>query len=240
VLLWFAVSAVPSIVGAIVSSPTRVALWILALAIDYTGTILFYPAPWTGPMRLQWPVVPEHSAERYRQFFIIALGELVLIAGTTYGGNYFGYGGRTAAFVVSFISTVLLWQIYTHRTGDMLPGAIATASDPYRVIRRALDPHLLMVVGILSISAGYELVIQHPFRAHRPGLANRHARWTCAVHRRPCPIRTCGLCPGLLGSGDRAARVGRARTGDAFRCTAGGRHHGHGSPVGHRHHRGSP
>lgn len=164
VLLWFAVSAVPWIVGAIVSSPTRVALWILALAIDYTGTILFYPAPWTGPMRRQWPVVPEHSAERYRQFFIIALGELVLIAGTTYGGNYFGgYGGHTAAFVVSFINTVLLWQIYTHRAGDALPGAIATASHPYRTIGRVLEAHLLMVVGVLAISAGYELVIQHPF-----------------------------------------------------------------------------
>jgi low temperature requirement protein LtrA len=58
---------------------------------------------------------------------------------------------------------VLLWQIYTHRAGEALPGAIAAASDPHRIIRRALAAHLLMVVGVLAISAGYELVIQHPF-----------------------------------------------------------------------------
>jgi low temperature requirement protein LtrA len=163
VLLWFAVSAVPWIIGAILQEGPRVALWTLAIAIEYTGVMLLYPAPWTGPTRSGWPVVAEYLSERYRQFFIIALGELILLAGITYSSKYYGAtGGHSVAFLVSFATTVLLWRIYTYRAGELLPTAIAAAPNPGRVVRRALVAHLLMVVGILAISVGYGLVIEHP------------------------------------------------------------------------------
>lgn len=165
ILLWFAVSAVPWIVGAVLpETAIRGALWALALAIDYTADMLFYPTPWRiNRMRTLWPFKPEHMAERFRQFFIIALGELILIAGTTYGTRYFGgYGSHTVAFVVAFITTVLIWRIYTCRAGEVLPTAVATAPNSDRLIRQALMAHLLMAVGIVAASAGYGLVIEHP------------------------------------------------------------------------------
>ena len=91
VLLWFGASAIPWIVGAILPvSPSRVALWTLAVVIDLTGAMLLWPAPWTS-MRRPWPVSSEYLSERYRQFFVIALGELILIGGITL--EFRGAGG---------------------------------------------------------------------------------------------------------------------------------------------------
>jgi low temperature requirement protein LtrA len=161
--LWFAVSAVPWIVGAIFpESLARGVLWTLALAIDYTGAMLLWPAPWVRRTPSQWPVVAEYLSERYRQFFIIALGELILVAGITYGAHYFAGGGATAAFVVAFATTALLWRIYIYRAGELLSAAIAAAPEPGRLVRRALLAHLLMVAGTVAIAVGYELVIAHP------------------------------------------------------------------------------
>jgi low temperature requirement protein LtrA len=161
VLLWFSVSALPWIIGAILPESLRGALWTLAIAIDYTGAMLLWPAPWG--VRPRWPVSAEYLSERYRQVFIIALGELIVIAGVTYSPKYLtSHGGHTAAFVVSVATTALLERIYTYRAGELLPAAIAAAADPVRLVRRALLAHLLMVIGALAISAGYGLVIEHP------------------------------------------------------------------------------
>jgi low temperature requirement protein LtrA len=103
--------------------------------------------------------VAEYLSERYRQFFIIALGELILVAGVDYSSKYHGaIGGHSAAFVVSFASTVLLWRIYTYRAGELLPTAIAAASNPGRTVRRALIAHLLMVVGVVKASRSIERI----------------------------------------------------------------------------------
>jgi low temperature requirement protein LtrA len=163
VLCWFAVSAVLWIAGALVSDGTaRGVLWTLALVVDYTGAGLRWPTPGLGRAPAELPVVPEHFGERYRLFFIIALGGLILTTGVTYSGGGLG-ADRTAAFVVSFATTVLLWRIYIYRAGERLPAAIAAAPDPGRLAGLSSFAHVLMVVGIVAIASGYELVIEHPF-----------------------------------------------------------------------------
>ncbi|MEH0844489.1 low temperature requirement protein A [Micromonospora sp. CPCC 205711] len=162
VLFWFGVSAVPWIAGALAHETARGALWALAVTVDYLAGVLRYPTPGLGrPPSSEWPIVPEHLAERYRQLFIIALGELILVAGSTLWGTGFA-PDRTAAAVVSFFTTVLLWRIYIYRAGELLPAAIAAAPDPDRVARSALVAHLPMVAGVVLTAVGVELVIAHP------------------------------------------------------------------------------
>ncbi|MFY1674097.1 low temperature requirement protein A [Plantactinospora sp. WMMB334] len=163
VLLWFTVSAVPWIAGAVLPGPARGLLWTLAIAIDCTAVLLFYPAPWTLPAPRQWPVLAEYMSERYRQFFIIALGELILTTGSAYSDTSFRQGGAAAAFAVSFATTVLLFRVYLFRAGQLLPEAITAASEPARLIREVFLAHILMVTGIVTIAVSYELVIKHPF-----------------------------------------------------------------------------
>jgi len=49
----------------------------------------------------------EHLSERYRQFFIIALGELILVTGLALSSSGFALDG-VAAFAASIATTVLL------------------------------------------------------------------------------------------------------------------------------------
>jgi low temperature requirement protein LtrA len=162
VLFWFVLSAVPWVAGALAHGTARGVLWTLAVAVDYTAGGIRYPTPKLGRSpTAEWPIEAEHLSERYRQFFIIALGELILVMGLEYGGSGLG-GGRTAAFVVSFVTTVLLWRIYIYRAGELLPAAITAAPDPDRLARSALFAHLLMVAGIVAIAVGFKVAIVHP------------------------------------------------------------------------------
>jgi len=173
VLLWFAVSAVLWIIGAMLPPGPRSVLWALAVAVEYTGAMLLYPAPWRGRApTAPWPVAAEYVSERYRQFFIIALGELILVTGATYSDIF--SEESSVAFVVSFATTALVWRIYSYGAGERLPAAIAASTVPSGLVRSALLAHLLMVAGIVATAVGYELVIEHP-------LEDTHAAWTIVI-----------------------------------------------------------
>jgi low temperature requirement protein LtrA len=160
VLFWFTLSAVPWIAGGVVpGAGRREALWTLALTIDYGAVALGVPAPRLGRQTAtEVPVEPEHLSERYRQFFIVALGELILITGIGYGSKNFE-ADRTAALLVSFATVVLIWRIYIYRAGELLPATLRASRHPARVAQLTAFSHLLMVVGIVAIATGDDLVI---------------------------------------------------------------------------------
>ncbi|WP_245718773.1 low temperature requirement protein A [Micromonospora rhizosphaerae] len=163
VLFWYGMSAVPWIAGALAPGAVpRAALWTLALAIDYGGIALGQPTPRLGRQpAAELPVVVEHLSERYRQFFIVALGEPILITGITYSGSNFE-ADRTTALLVSFATIVLIWRIYIYRAGELLPAAMRASRHPARLAGLTAFAHLLMVIGIVAIATGNDLVIAHP------------------------------------------------------------------------------
>jgi low temperature requirement protein LtrA len=109
----------------------------------------------------EFAISGEFLAERQRQCFIIALGELILVTGLTVTSSGFG-ADHVAAVVVAFAATVLLWRIYIYRAGDVLGAAVAAAPDPFRVGVSVLYAHSVMIAGLVAISVGDELVIRHP------------------------------------------------------------------------------
>ncbi|WP_192579659.1 low temperature requirement protein A [Micromonospora sp. AMSO31t] len=159
---WALISAVPWIAGAFTSSGARVALWSLAVSLDYIAGVLDYPTPRLGRAGFRaHPIQEHHLTERYRQLLIIALGETILISGiqiSPYGLER----DRAAALLVSFAITVLLWQIYFYRAGELLAVAIASAQSPAYVGRLASYAHLIMVTGVGLSAVGDELIISHP------------------------------------------------------------------------------
>ena len=137
-------------------------LWAVAVAVDYAAFVLGLPTPGLGRARpAEFAVSGEFLAERQRQFFIIALGELILVSGLAFTSGGFG-ADRKAAVVVAFATTVLLWRIYIYRAGEVLGAALVAAVDPLRVAVPALYAHPVMVAGVVAISVGDELVIRHP------------------------------------------------------------------------------
>ncbi|TDC35951.1 low temperature requirement protein A [Micromonospora sp. 15K316] len=168
VLFWHCVAAVPLIVGAF-THVARDVLWASAVGLECAALALGLPTPRLGRayMRPEFAISGEHLAERYRQLFIVGLGELILVTGLTFSGSEFG-SGRIAAVVVAFATTALLWRIYIHRAGSLLAVAIGAASDPVRASIWALYSHLLMVAGIVPSAIAVELVIAHPFGDVQP------------------------------------------------------------------------
>jgi low temperature requirement protein LtrA len=172
-LVWFGVSAVPWIAGALAQHSARAVLWTLAVAVDATANPLRLPVPGLGRASTwEFAVTGGHLAERFRQFFIIALGELILISGLAFSR---GVGPvRGAALVVSFGTTVMLWRIYTYRAGELLGTAITAARAPVLVGLTTVYSHLLMVAGVVVTAVGQELVVAHPFGHTRPA-------WTAVI-----------------------------------------------------------
>ncbi|WP_433529544.1 low temperature requirement protein A [Micromonospora sp. CA-263727] len=155
------------IAGGIIDGRTLIPLWVLALALEYAARHLGWPIPGLGRSTTsRWEVAGEHLAERYQQFFLIALGETILVIGLTYSTGPFDLN-HTAAFAVATITTVLLFRIYFYRAGQILAEAITRSAEPSTIGRSAADSHLIMIIGVVTTALGYEIVIERPFE-HAP------------------------------------------------------------------------
>ncbi|MGC4878469.1 low temperature requirement protein A [Micromonospora sp. DT43] len=159
IFVWFTVSAVPWIIGAFVSGDARLACWAIALAIDYGGFRLAYPVPGLGVVpEPQRNVQAEHLSERYQQFFIIALGDAILTIGTMFNLVH-SEAQNIAAFAVAFATTLVLWRIYVHKSGQLLPTAIKMSGAPGKFLFTAPYTHLLMIAGVVVTASGFDLVL---------------------------------------------------------------------------------
>ncbi|MEU0151283.1 low temperature requirement protein A [Micromonospora fulviviridis] len=168
ILFWACLSAAPWIAGIFTDSSTRLVLWTSAVLIDYVGGLLDFPTPGLGRAGLRGqPIAEEHLTDRYRQVLIIAFGENILTSGIQFSPYGFERE-RTAALVVAFVLTVLLWQIYYYRAGELLPAAIARSRSPAYVGDLASYAHLVMVIGVAVTGVGDKLIISHPFGETAP------------------------------------------------------------------------
>jgi low temperature requirement protein LtrA len=168
ILFWATLSAPLWIGGVFLNFNARLVLRSMAVAVDYAGGMLDFPTPGLGRAGLRGQrVAVEHLVERYRQVIIIAFGEAILLSGIQFSPYGF-QRDRTAALIVSFTITVLLWQIYFYRAGALLPHAIASSRVPAAVGEFASYTHLAMAAGITLIAVGDRIVITHPTGTSAP------------------------------------------------------------------------
>ncbi|MEO3923343.1 low temperature requirement protein A [Micromonosporaceae bacterium B7E4] len=161
-VFWVLCTAPLWIVGALVTGDLRLLLWGLALVADYLGHLLRWPTPRLGSSTSpEWAFAGEHIAERYQQFFLIALGESILVTGFAFSGGDFT-AAQAAAFLIAFTTTVLLWRVYFFQAGFLLAEAFSTARDPARFAWSATYTHLVIVAGVVTTAVGYELVVARP------------------------------------------------------------------------------
>lgn len=159
VLVWFGISAIPWVVGAFLPPSQRLALWAVAVAIDGTSAWLGWPVPRLRLPEAHLRLIGEHIAERYRQVYIIALGELVLLSGLTYSSSGFDYI-RTLAFTIAFANAVLmLWSYFLPRSRDL--GAAVNTTAP-RIAVAAAYCHGIMVAVAVVTAVGAEMLIRRP------------------------------------------------------------------------------
>src|ERR671917_159947 len=161
ILSWFVGSGVVWIIGGLLEGEARYAVWLLALAVDYSGPVVGYYIPGLGRSRTgEWTIEGGHFAERCQLFVIIALGEAVLVTGTTFG-EIEASAVAVSAFVVAFLGSVALWWIYFARSAEAAREIISPSEE-----RRCFWPDTRSSSGRCSESC--------PSRAWSPS-----PRWPC-------------------------------------------------------------
>src|SRR6185312_8751230 len=83
---------------------TQIAIWVVALAIDYTWVLI-------GGGR-GWRVSPEHFVERHGLIVIIALGESIVAIGVGAAGDPLDAGTITAALLGVVVAAALWWSYF--------------------------------------------------------------------------------------------------------------------------------
>jgi low temperature requirement protein LtrA len=162
-LAWFAIPAVLWVAGGLLQGEVRYFLWVLAIVLEYAGPVIGFWTPGLGrSTTADWTVEGGHFAERCRLFVILALGESILVTGTTFA-EIEPSVATESAFVVAFLGSVALWWLYFARSEEAARGAFSSSEDPGRVARSAYTYfHLPMIAGIIAVASSDELTVAHP------------------------------------------------------------------------------
>src|ERR687893_2894835 len=163
ILAWFTIPAVLWVAGSLFQSEARYALWVIAVVLEYTGPVTGFWTPGLGrSTTADWTVEGGHFAERCRLFVILALGESILVTGTTFA-EIEASTATVSAFVVAFLGSVALWWIYFARSAEAAREVMSSSEDPGQLGRSAYTYfHLPMVAGIIAVAAADELTVAHP------------------------------------------------------------------------------
>ena len=166
ILAWSVASGVLWIAGGMAEGSTRELFWLSAVLVDYLGPVAGYYMPGVGHSRtVEWTITGGHLAERFQLFVILALGESILVTGSTFGDLEWTTE-VVCAFVIAFVGSVTFWWIYFDRSALLSGEAIERSDDPGRLGRSAYTYfHLPMIAGIIVAAVGDELSIAHP-RGH--------------------------------------------------------------------------
>jgi low temperature requirement protein LtrA len=138
-----------------VHGDARIAIWLVALAIDYLG-------PAVIGMGRGWRVAPEHFAERHGLIILIALGESIIAIGV---GAGFELGTEEIIAAVLGVAVVsALWWLYFDVAAIFVRTRLAEASgiEQGRLARDAYGYlHLPMVAGIVLFALGLKTTLGH-------------------------------------------------------------------------------
>jgi low temperature requirement protein LtrA len=132
----------------------RIALWLVALAIDYGGPAV---------VSLHgWHIAPEHFAERHGLIVLIALGESIIAIGV--GAGFDLTTGVIVAAALGIVVVSALWWLYFDVAAILARGRLLNARGVEQV-RLALHAysylHLPMVAGIVLFAVGLKTTLDH-------------------------------------------------------------------------------
>jgi low temperature requirement protein LtrA len=162
-LTWDLLTGVFWVSGAIADDDARLVLWGLAMAATYVGgwTLHWLPGRGRRVDLEHTEVAAGHLIERFRLFFIIALGETVLTMGTAFSDEPFELV-RLLALGIAFTGTVALFWCYFQRAEVAGAEAAQRAEDAGAVGYWGSWALILVVLALIGIAVGDELAIAHP------------------------------------------------------------------------------
>jgi low temperature requirement protein LtrA len=162
-LVWELFAGALWIAGAIADGDARLVLWGLAVVATYAGVSALHWLPGRGRQidLNHTQIAGEHLLERFRLFFIIALGETVLTTGDAFAGEPFTLT-RLLTLAIAFTGALALWWCYFERAERIGVEAAETAEDAGAVSWSGTWTLTLMVLALIGIAVADELAIAHP------------------------------------------------------------------------------
>ncbi|MCU1635257.1 MAG: hypothetical protein JWQ68_496 [Cryobacterium sp.] len=161
--IWHALAGGLWIWGAFGPEEMRLWLWLIALAIESAGARARFWVPGLGRSAVStWDVSGDHMAERVSLFFIIALGESIVVTGSSFSSVPLDLP-HLLAFLSAFTGTVLLWLLYFNHGARGGREFISNAEETGTVARAAYTyTPLVMVLGIVLAAVADGLVLKDP------------------------------------------------------------------------------
>jgi low temperature requirement protein LtrA len=133
----------------------RIAVWVVALAIDYLGPVVI-------GVGQGWQVAPEHFAERHGLIILIALGESIIAIGL---GAGFELGtGVIVAAALGIVVVSALWWLYFDVAAIFARRRLMEAKglELHRLALHAYSYlHLPMIAGIVLFAFGLKTTVGH-------------------------------------------------------------------------------
>jgi low temperature requirement protein LtrA len=162
-LTWELFAGVFWVAGAIAEGDARLVLWGIAVVVTYAGVWSLHWLPGRGRAIDigHTGIAGGHLIERFRLFFIIALGETVLTTGDAFVDEEFGVE-RLLALAIAFTGTVALWWCYFQRIEVVGAEAAETAEDAGAIGWTGTWTLTLIVLALIAVAVGDELAIAHP------------------------------------------------------------------------------
>ncbi len=133
----------------------RIAVWLVALAIDYIGPV----AIGVGG---GWRVAPEHFSERHALIILIALGESIIAIGL--GAGFELDAGVLVAAALGIVVVAALWWLYFDVAAIVARRRLMQAHgvELHRLALHAYSYlHLPMLAGIVLFALGLKTTVGH-------------------------------------------------------------------------------
>lgn len=164
ILAWCVASSAFAVGGGLAHGLARDLLWLGSVSVDLIGGLVGFATPWLGRSRTSdWTIEGGHFAERCEAFILIALGESIVIIGTTLAAVKAVTAASVTGFIVAFATSVTLWWVYFDRSAEAAAEKLAGSDDPGRLGRSAYHLiHPVMVAGIIVTAAADEEVLSDP------------------------------------------------------------------------------
>jgi low temperature requirement protein LtrA len=143
------------LVAGFLSGNARIAVWVVALAIDYLGPVVI-------GLGGGWRMAPEHFAERHGLIILIALGESIIAIGA--GAGFELTAGVVVAAVLGIVVVTALWWLYFDVAAIFARTRLVmtTGLEQARLARDAYNYlHLPLVAGIVLFALGLKTTIHH-------------------------------------------------------------------------------
>jgi low temperature requirement protein LtrA len=169
---WHVVAGAVWIVGALLPANVRLWVWLAALALNWIAPRVFFWVPMFGRSHVEtWDVSGEHMSERVSLFFIIALGESIVVTGTAFAGSDFAWPSL-AAFLAAFVGTVLMFLLYFRHNARGGSDYISHAGQRGMIAQTTYTYiPILLVFGIVGSAVADGLVLRDPAGGDHPWVA---------------------------------------------------------------------